>query len=70
MIRGSQLYKANCSGCHGTDPELGTQAVYKGKTASVLAAAYRSEPTMRVFQTLFTTQDTADVAAFIASRVP
>lgn len=68
-MRGAVLYRDHCSGCHGDEPENGTQGVYKGLTADVLASAYRRVMVMRQFSTLFTAANNEDVAAFIESRV-
>ena len=29
-MRGAVLYRDNCASCHGTEPENGTQGIYKG----------------------------------------
>jgi len=69
LQRGATLYKANCSGCHGDDPESGTQGIYKGVSADVLVAAYRRVDAMRLFGMMLSTADNTDLAAFIRSRV-
>jgi mono/diheme cytochrome c family protein len=69
-MRGAVLYRDHCSGCHGDEPENGTQGVYKGLTADALVSAYRRVMVMRQFSTLFTAANNEDVAAFIDSRVP
>lgn len=68
-MRGATLYKSNCSGCHGDDPEVGTQGIYKGTSADVISAAYRRVDAMRAFAMLLSAADTDDIAAFIRSRV-
>jgi mono/diheme cytochrome c family protein len=69
ITRGATLYQANCSGCHGDDPEIGTQGIYKGLTPEILTAAYRRVDVMGVFAVLLSSADTTDLAAFIKSRV-
>lgn len=68
-MRGAALYKSYCSGCHGDDPDAGTQGIYKGLTAEVIEAAIRREDSMRLLASVLTTANNADIAAFIESRV-
>lgn len=68
-MRGAALYKSYCSGCHGDDPEDGTQGVYKGLTAEVIQAAYRRVDVMRSLDSVLTPSNDTDVAAFIEYRV-
>ena len=68
-MRGAALYKSYCSGCHGDDPEDGTQGVYKGLTAEVIEAAYRRVESMRLLASVLNAANDADIAAFIESRV-
>lgn len=69
VMRGAVLYKSYCSGCHGDDPDAGTQGVYKGFTPEVIEAAYRRVDTMQLLASVLTPANTADIAAFIESRV-
>jgi mono/diheme cytochrome c family protein len=69
LQRGATLYKANCSGCHGIDPGVGTQGIYKGTSADVIVVAYRRVREMQMIGVLMTTQDNIDMAAYITSRV-
>ncbi len=68
-MRGAVLYKSYCSGCHGDDPDAGTQGIYKGLTAEVIEAAYRRVDSMRLLASALTAANNADIAAFIESRV-
>lgn len=69
LLRGASLYKANCAGCHGSDPAIGTQGIYKGTSADVLAAAYRRVRDMQLFGALLSNADNTDLAAYIRNRV-
>jgi mono/diheme cytochrome c family protein len=68
-MRGAVLYKSYCSGCHGDEPENGTQGVYKGLTAEVILAATRRVDSMRILSSVLDATQNADIAAFIESRV-
>ena len=68
-MRGATFYKSYCSGCHGDEPENGTQGVYKGLTADVIQAAIRRVDSMRLLSSVLTAANNTDIAAFIESRV-
>jgi mono/diheme cytochrome c family protein len=69
VLRGAVLYRDHCSSCHGSEPENGTQGIYKGLTANVIEAAYGRVMVMRQFSNLFSAANNDDVAAFIEYRV-
>ena len=69
IMRGAVLYRSNCSGCHGAEPETGTQGVYKGVSVSVLQAAYGRVQEMNAFSSLLSAADTSNLAEYIRSRV-
>ncbi|MBI5716864.1 MAG: cytochrome c [Burkholderiales bacterium] len=69
VVRGAMLYQRECATCHGSDPEVGTQGIYKGVTPAVLRAAYGRVQVMNAFASTLSSRDTEDLAAYISYRV-
>lgn len=67
-MRGSALYQS-CANCHGSEPADMISNIQRGTTAAVLAASYRSVSSMKQYQTMLTTANNEDIAAFIRSRL-
>jgi len=69
VVRGQTLYTTYCAVCHNPGGNPGPEFIRKGAgDPSVLGIAFRTVLEMEQFETLLTTADVADLAAYLAVR--